>query len=101
MKTKPFSVEVSDEAEIDFDKSYEYYYKDNPNVADIFFQSINLSLENVKQYPFSFPEIHKNVRKYVVKKFPFVIYYQVTESVIRIIAIFHTSRNPEIWNDRV
>ena len=97
MKTKQFS----DEAEIDFDKSYAYYYEENPNVADIFFKTISLSLENVKQNPFSFPEIHKNVRKYAIKKFPFVIYYQVIESVIRIIAIFHTSRNPEIWNDRV
>jgi len=41
MKTKPFSIEVSDEAEKDFDKSYKYYYEDNPKVADAFFKRIN------------------------------------------------------------
>ena len=101
MKTKLFSIEISDEAEIDFDKSYEYYYEDSPKVADIFFKRINLSLENVKQNPDSFSIVYKNVRKYVVKKFPFVIYYQIVDSIIRVIAVFHTSRNPEIWNDRI
>ena len=46
MKAKRFSIEVSDEAEIDFDKSYEYYSEESPKVADSFFRQINLSLEN-------------------------------------------------------
>jgi len=100
MKTKPFNIEVSDEAEIDFDKSYEYYYKDNPKVADTFFKKINIGFENIKQNPNFYPIAYKDVRKYVVKKFPFVIYYRIIDSLIQVIAIFHTSRNPEIWNER-
>ena len=100
MKTKQFSIEVSSDAEIDFDKSYEYYYDDNLGVADAFFKRINISLEFIRQTPYSSPIIHKDIRKYTVKKFPFVIYYKIADSVIRVIAIFHTSRNPEIWNDR-
>lgn len=101
MKTKPFSFELSDEAEVDFDKSYEFYNEDSPKVADTFFIRINLGFENIKQNPNSFPFAHKNLRKYVVKKFPFVIYYRIVDSVIQVIAIFHMSRNPEIWNERI
>ncbi|MDP3433967.1 MAG: type II toxin-antitoxin system RelE/ParE family toxin [Bacteroidota bacterium] len=101
MKVKKFSIEISDEAEIDFDKSYEYYFEDSPKVADAFFRRINVSFENIKQNPFTFPVAYKNVRKYVMKKFPFVIYYQIVNSIIKVIAIFHTSRNPEIWNERI
>lgn len=100
MKTKPFSVVVSDEAEIDFDKSYKYYYEDSTKVADTFFKRINIGFENIKQNPSSYPIVHEDVRKYVVKKFPFVIYYRIVDSAIQVIAIFHTSRNPEIWNKR-
>lgn len=101
MKTKQFSVEFSDEAEVDFDKQYEYYFEDNLKVADTFFQRISVSLEKIKQNPYSYPIVYRDIRKYVVKKFPFVIYYQIVDHVIRVIAVFHTSRNPEIWNDRV
>ena len=100
MKAKKFSIEISDEAEIDFDKSYEYYFEDNPKVADTFFKKINISLEDIKQDPFTFPIVYKEVRKYLVHKFPFIIYYQIVNSTIKVIAIFHTSRNPEIWNER-
>jgi plasmid stabilization system protein ParE len=101
MKTKPFSIELSDEAEVDFDKSYEFYFEDSPKVADTFFRQINLDFENIMQNPKSFPIAHKDIRKYVVKKFPFVIYYRIVHAVIQVIAIFHTSRNPEIWNERI
>lgn len=101
MKTKSFSIELSSEAEVDLDKSYECYYEDNTKAADAFFKQINLGFEHIRQQPNSFPIVHKDIRKYVVKKFPFVIYYQVIGKVIQIIAIFHTSRNPEIWNERI
>lgn len=101
MTGKPYSIEISDEAECDFDNSYKYYFADSPKVADAFFQRISISFESIKTIPFSFPEVYKNVRKFTVKKFPFVIYFQVEEYAIKVIAIFHTSRNPEIWNVRV
>ena len=77
MRTKTFSIELSDEAEVDFDKSYEFYFEDSPKVADTFFKQINIGFENIKENPKSFPIVHKYVRKYVVKKFPFVIYYRI------------------------
>jgi toxin ParE1/3/4 len=101
MKEKSYNIEISGEAETDLDNSYEYYYDESPKVADAFFQRINSSLETIKKTPLSFPEIHKSLRKYTVKKFPFVIYYQVFDSTIKVIAIFHTSRNPKIWTERV
>ena len=101
MKTKSFSIELSDEAEVDFDKSYEFYYEDSSKVAETFFYRINLCFEDIKQNPKSFPIAHKDLRKYVVKKFPFVIYYRILDKVIQVIAIFHTSRNPEIWKERI
>lgn len=101
MKKKPYSLEISDEAENDFDNSYEYYYNKSSNIASSFFQRIDVSLEIIRKSPLLFQEIHKNLRKYSVKQFPFVIYYQVVDFTIRIIAIFHTSRNPEIWKGRV
>lgn len=101
MKIKLFSLELSDDAEVDFDKSYKFYYQDSPQVADAFFKQINLGFEDIKQNPESFPVAYKDIRKFVIKKFPFVIYYRKVDTQIQVIAIFHTSRNPEIWNDRI
>jgi plasmid stabilization system protein ParE len=100
MKTKSLNIEFSEDAEIDFDNSYQYYLKESVKVAEAFFRQINSSLRKIKKHPDLFPIVFKNIRKFNVRKFPFVIYYFTTIDSIRIIAIFHSSRNPQIWNQR-
>ncbi|MDF1546171.1 MAG: type II toxin-antitoxin system RelE/ParE family toxin [Bacteroidales bacterium] len=100
MKKKHYKIELSDEAEKDFDISYQYYNTENENVADNFYKHINQSFIQIQKFPATNPKVHEDVRKFVVKKFPFVIYYLLKEPIIRVIAIFHTSRNPEIWQER-
>jgi len=97
---KQYEIELSDEAEADFDKSYDYYASKSKNIANNFYKQIDINLEKISENPFLYPLSQKDVRRYVMKKFPFVIYYQIKELTISVIAIFHTSRNPEIWKDR-
>jgi len=101
MKPQKYKIELSNEAEEDFDDSYNYYAKENQKIADNFFKHIEMSFvqisKNWEVYSYAFGEI----KKFVVKKYPFVIYYKVNKSTIQIIAIFHTSRNPEIWKERI
>ena len=66
MKRKRYSLEISDEAEYDFDNSYQYYNNESPNIANAFFQRINVSLEIIRKSPLSFRVIHKNLRMFSV-----------------------------------
>lgn len=100
MKKKQYKIELSSEAEDDFEKSYEFYATENEKTADNYYKEVDNSLKKIANSPQLYPKVHRNVRKYVIKKFPFIIYYKVTNLVIRIIAIFHASRNPEIWKNR-
>ncbi len=47
MKASPYSLEISADAESDFDCSYAYYFNENPNLADAFFRCINSSFESL------------------------------------------------------
>ena len=101
MKRKQYKIELSDEAEQDFDNSYEFYANKSENVANSFYQDVNNSLEKITESPNTFPKALKDIRKFVMKKFPFIIYYQVKRFTIRVLAIFHASRNPESWQKRI
>ena len=37
-----------------------------------------------------------------VEKFPYLVHFHVNEQskTVKVEALFHTSRNPEIWDDR-
>ena len=49
MKTKPFSIELSDEAEVDFDKSYEFYFEDSKSKPENLIQPVDKDLIQIIQ----------------------------------------------------
>jgi plasmid stabilization system protein ParE len=37
----------------------------------------------------------------VVRRFPFAIFFDISEDEIQVIAVFHSRRDPEDWQSRV
>ena len=56
----------------------------------------------IKQNPKAFKISYDNVRTAVVTGFPFIIHYKVDSKskTTLVIAVLHTSRNPDIWKTR-
>lgn len=42
-----------------------------------------------------------NLRKFILTRFPFTLYYSVTADVLRIEAVAHQNRRPGYWKSRV
>lgn len=101
MKKNLYKLRLSDDAENDFDCSYQYYLKISKKVADNFLKLIDSSFKQINSNPLSYPVVFENIIKYIVKKYPFVVYYEVTSNSIEIIAVFHSSRNPQVWKNRI
>ena len=67
-----YKVELSYDAENDFDKSYEYYTRISEKIADNFYTQINNNLEKISKAPLVYPKIFKTIRKYVVSENQFI-----------------------------
>ncbi|MCD4790241.1 MAG: type II toxin-antitoxin system RelE/ParE family toxin [Bacteroidales bacterium] len=98
---KSFEIELSNEAENDFGNAFSFYSLESTKIANSFFQQIDYGLTTISENPFYFQKAHKDIRRFVVRKFPFVIYYFVQDKNIKVVSIFHTSRNPQIWKRRI
>ena len=46
-------------------------------------------------------KVYQDVRKAVVQQFPYVVLYQEEPSEVLVIAVFHTARDPAVWQGRV
>ncbi|MBL1212682.1 MAG: hypothetical protein HND52_04870 [Ignavibacteriae bacterium] len=42
----------------------------------------------------SYPKVYKNIRRALIRKFPFGIHYIIENEQVIVIAVFHVSRNP-------
>ncbi|WP_347050030.1 type II toxin-antitoxin system RelE/ParE family toxin [Flavobacterium olei] len=77
-----------------------WYSEQSQNLGTRFHKQVKSQINYLKTYPFVCTIRYQNIRCMLVKKFPFMIHYIVNEelNVVEIYSIFHTSRNPEIWN---
>lgn len=78
------------------------YYKDNapPQIAAEFLDAVDAAIEFLRDHPLSAPLVFKDVRRKVIPKFPFTVYYYVRDTRLRVIAIAHQSRRPYYWIGR-
>ena len=82
------------------DLSYRYYVQAQSGLGRDFLRSVEKTLtkigENPERYGFAEGDIHEAM----LKRFPFAIYFRVLTDRIRVLAIFHTSRDPSEWTSR-
>ncbi|MBP9581322.1 MAG: hypothetical protein KBE38_04110 [Ignavibacterium sp.] len=54
----------------------------------------------MQQNPEAFPKVFKEIRRILLKKFPFGLFYLIDKDRIIVFAVFHASRNPNQWKER-
>jgi plasmid stabilization system protein ParE len=50
--------------------------------------------------PTLYSAVYKDVRRVVANRFPFSVYFRAEERRIVVLAVFHGSRDPSIWQQR-
>jgi len=58
------------------------------------------ALTKIEEAPLSYPHIRKKVRRALIRRFPFGIYYIVEGDDIVVLAVMHGRRDPAKWRDR-
>ena len=58
-------------------------------------------LAKLEQQPLSFQDIYHGVRRVGLKRFPYRVYYRVRGREVRVFAVVHGARPPEIWQKRI
>ncbi len=79
-----------------------WYEKKQKGLGKRFISIVRKNTESIKSAPKANCLRYENVRTALLPPFPYMIHYSINEENkhILIIAVFHTSRRPEIWKDR-
>jgi plasmid stabilization system protein ParE len=94
-------LEFHPEAELELIESAVYYEKQVPGLGERFESEIRYATDLLLDQPEIGPLVDSNLRKLILTRFPFTLYYSVTTDVIRIEAVAHQSRRPGYWKSRV
>ena len=89
------SLRFHPEVEGDLQKIYSWYEEKLYGLGDDFLQIFYSSIELITENPLQFPKIYKNYHRYLLRKFPYALYYIVKDDLIIIMGVFHHSRDPK------
>ena len=97
MKRRTF---VRPEAQTDIREAAQWYEDREPGLGLRFLREIRSSLQHINDNPLRFPIIEKDVRRALLHKFPYSIYFVNESEAIAIIAVLHQHRRPGEWKSR-
>lgn len=89
-----------DEARDEFNDSHDWYEARQLGLGARFDAAVNRVLATIEKSPLRFPVVYEDVRRAVVPVLPFRIYFAVEANQILVTSVFHTSRDPAIWQGR-
>ena len=87
-------------AERDIHSAFEWYESQQRGLGEEFLVALRDRLEVVRDFPDSCPVVYRNVRRAVVSRFPYLVFYVAQPARVAVLAVLHHSRNPESWPRR-
>ena len=95
-----YELEIKEEARFDISESYQWYESKSKGLGEEFLNALDDYFNDISKSPEHY-QIRKNNRRYCpMKRFPFVIVYEIESRKIIVYAVFHTHRNPFIEGNR-
>jgi len=87
-------------AEEEMNASAQYYENQLTGLGYRFLTEIERTIDATRAYPDSGSIMHPNIRRKLLRHFPFALLYRNTPEKIIILAVMHQHRKPDYWRTR-
>lgn len=93
-------VELTPEAEADLIEAYSWYRNRGLGLGEEFLRSLDACLEEIARFPDSSPVVHRSLRRALLRRFPYCVFYLVQPTRVVVIGLLHARRDPRAWQRR-
>ena len=92
-----FRLKFSSRALHEIGEAQEWYELQCSGLGDEFIAAMELQLKRLEQAPLLYAEVIPNVRRALLPRFPYGLFYAVRGNLVHILAVLHDARNPKRW----
>ena len=75
-----------------------WYEEQGGDLAACFLLAVHDVLGSILEHPRMYPVTHRDVRRALVTRFPYVIFFRLAGAEVRIVGCFHAHRDPRTWS---
>ncbi|MFN6571908.1 type II toxin-antitoxin system RelE/ParE family toxin [Dendronalium sp. ChiSLP03b] len=88
------------EVQEELNETYSWYESQKPGLGDEFLDCVDETVNRISQMPESYVIAYRDIRRALVQRFPYAVYYRIVSSRVIVTAIFHSRRDPKSWQTR-
>ena len=87
-------------AQNEYDDAADWYESRRTGLGVRFVAALQQVIQVISDQPERYPEVWPGVREAPVQGWPYCVYYQVHDDHVMVIAVFHSARDPSVWQSR-
>ncbi|HLG17409.1 MAG TPA: type II toxin-antitoxin system RelE/ParE family toxin [Blastocatellia bacterium] len=89
------------EVEQDVLEAYAWYEIQRAGLGEEFLTCVDACIQTIRRHPEMYARVLENYRRALVRRFPYAVFYESSEGTVTLYGIFHTSRDPAKWRQRL
>ena len=89
-----------DRAEEELNEAAGYYARARPGLGDAFLAEVQRAVEALLAAPLAGAVMEGDVRRWLVRRFPYSVLYRIMDDQARILAVAHQKRRSFYWRRR-
>jgi toxin ParE1/3/4 len=87
-------------ARADIAVAFDWYLERSPAAAAQFLEAVDQAMRLIEEAPEGHPVIHGRLRRVLLRRFPYGIYFKVYPATISVVGVIHGRRHPDTWLGR-
>ena len=94
-------IRLTSAAEQDILLAVSWYLREAPHMLASFEEEVDRAFQRIMDQPEMYQVVEARVRRALVQRFPYSVFYRPLPDWIEIIGVVHHSRDPRDWRRRV
>jgi plasmid stabilization system protein ParE len=88
------------QVDLDISAAFDWYDKEQAGLGREFLGELRATYYRVVDGPLKYQPLRSGIRRALVRRFPYAVYFAVEGEVIVVLAVLHVSRDPAEWQRR-
>lgn len=87
-------------ADLDIEAGFRWYENERPGLGREFLDQLRLTYDRIGANPLVYQDLRAGIRRALVRRFPYAVYFSVEVDVVVVLAVLHAGRDPAEWQRR-
>ena len=90
-----FDLQVRRAAELDVAEAQVWYETQRSGLGSEFYSEVSQLFDRLAETPLIYQIVHRDIRRAIVHRFPYLIWYRVLGEVVTVLACTHGGQDPD------